>query len=220
MIRVPPGTARQGRCPCFPCPINMGKLIVVVGSTGVGKTALTRALCDRTNFVSGLEGHAERPFQTLFKTDLRYALANQLDYLLLRAEQEQVIRSGPETGVLDGGLEMDFHGFTCLFHARGWLTDDEFDLCRRFYTLTRSLLPPPDLVIHLTAHPDVIAARLARRDRINIASAEDISLLDSSLAGWLATLEPERILELDVSADDPTYKNILPNLSVKIRGMT
>jgi deoxyadenosine/deoxycytidine kinase len=199
--------------------MNMGKLIVVVGSTGVGKTSLTRALCNRTNFISGLEGHNERPFQTLFKTDPRYALANQMDYLLLRVEQEQTIRSGTQTGILDGGLEMDFHGFTRLFHVRGWLTDEEFDLCRRFYTLTRSLLPQPDLVIHLTARPEVIAARLAHRERINIASAEDISLLDTFLAEWLSTLEPERILNLDVSTDDPTYKNILPNLLVKIQEM-
>jgi deoxyadenosine/deoxycytidine kinase len=197
----------------------MGKLIVVVGSTGVGKTALTRALCSQTNFFSGLEGHAERPFQTLFKTDPHYALANQMDYLLLRAEQEQTIRSGPHTGILDGGLEMDYHGFTRLFHVRGWLTDDEFDLCRRFYTLTRSLLPPSDLVIHLTARPDVIAARLAQRDRINIASAEDISLLNSFLAKWLSTLEPKRILHLDVSTNDPTYQDILPTLLVKIQEM-
>ncbi|KAF0108537.1 MAG: putative deoxynucleoside kinase [Anaerolineaceae bacterium] len=190
----------------------MGKLIVIVGSTGVGKTALARALCRETGFTSGLEGHAERPFQARFKADRRFALANQMDYLLLRAEQETGIRSRMETGVLDGGLEMDFHGFTRLFHARGWLTDDEFDLCRRFYTWTRSLLLPPDLVLHLTARPEVIARRLAKRDRINIASAEDISLLDAFLAEWLAMLDPARLLALDVSEDDPDYQRLLPGL--------
>jgi deoxyadenosine/deoxycytidine kinase len=195
----------------------MGKLIVVVGSTGVGKSSFTHALCHQTNFTPTLEGHATRPFQSLFKADSRYAFSNQLDYLLLRAEQEQTILLGGMTGVMDGGLEMDFHGFTRLFHFRGWLTDEEFDLCRRFYTLTRSLLPPPDLVIYLTALPEIITARLASRDRINIASARDISLLDTFLGEWLATLEPERILNLDVSTDDPTYGAMLPNVIKKIR---
>ena len=96
----------------------MGKLIVVVGSTGVGKTTLVRALCKQGLFVTGLEEHNEQPFQRILKTDARYALANQLDYLLLRAEQERHLRQSPQTGLMDGGLEMDFHGFTRLFHAR------------------------------------------------------------------------------------------------------
>ena len=177
----------------------MGKLIVVVGSTGVGKTTLTHALCREAGFTPGLEGHADRPFQARFKADHRFALANQVDYLLLRLEQEKAIRSEAQTGVLDGGLEMDFHGFTRLFHARGWLTGDEFDLCLRFYTLARNLLPPPDLVLHLTAPPEVIARRLAQRDRINIASAGDISLLDAFLAEWLSTVNAGCILSLVVS---------------------
>jgi deoxyadenosine/deoxycytidine kinase len=119
--------------------------------------------------------------------------------------------------VLDGGLEMDFHGFTRLFHTRGWLTDDEFDLCRRFYELTRSLLPPPDLVLHLTARPEVIAARLERRERINIASAEDISMLDSFLTDWLSSVDPVRVLPLDVSEHDPAYRRTLPGLVTAIQ---
>jgi deoxyadenosine/deoxycytidine kinase len=195
----------------------MGKLIIVVGSTGIGKTTLTRALCREAGFTPGLESHTDRPFQARFKTGTRFALANQVDYLLLRLEQEAGIRSGTQAGVLDGGLEMDFHGFTRLFHARGWLTDDEFDLCFRFYTLARSLLPPPDLVLHLTARPEVIARRLEQRNRVNIASAEDISMLDAFLADWLSTINAERILTIDVSADDPGYQKIIPGLIASIR---
>jgi deoxyadenosine/deoxycytidine kinase len=65
----------------------MGTLICVVSSTGVGKTALVRALCKQGLFVAGLEEHNARPLQNIFKTDHRYAHANKLDYLLLRAEQ-------------------------------------------------------------------------------------------------------------------------------------
>jgi uncharacterized protein (DUF1330 family) len=52
----------------------MGKLILVVGGIGVGKTALVRALCKQGPFVAGLEEHDERPFQRVFKIDSRYAL--------------------------------------------------------------------------------------------------------------------------------------------------
>jgi deoxyadenosine/deoxycytidine kinase len=190
----------------------MGKLIVVVGNTGVGKTTLVRALCKQSAFVSALEEHNNRPFQSVFKRDARYALANQLDYLLLRAEQERLLRQSPHTGLMDGGLEMDFHGFTRLFHTRAWLTDAEFDLCKRFYELVRIYQPRPDLVIHMTASPEIIVKRLAGRMRINIATTEDILQLDAFLDEWLSTLPPDHLLRLDVSANDIGYRHILPSL--------
>jgi hypothetical protein len=92
-------------------------------------------------FIAGLEEHNERPFQRVFKKAVRYALANQQDYLLLRADQEHFMCQLPKTGLMDGGLEMDFHGFTYLIHTRAWLADAEFDLCKRFYELVRAHQP-------------------------------------------------------------------------------
>ena len=63
----------------------MNPLITIVGASGVGKTALVQALGRTGMFSTAYEQHVERPFQSLFKPDSRYALANQIDYLLLRA---------------------------------------------------------------------------------------------------------------------------------------
>ena len=84
----------------------MNKLIAVIGASGVGKTALVQALAKAhplvlstvEGFATAYEQHAERPFQTLFKNDSRYAFANQIDYLLLRAEQEKALRASPKLG--------------------------------------------------------------------------------------------------------------------------
>jgi len=167
----------------------------------VGKTTLVKALSRTAQFATAYEEHIERPFQVLFKQEKRHGLANQLDYLLLRAEQEKGLRSSPLMGLIDGGLDLDYHGFTRLFHAHGWLSDSEFELCRRFYELTRNLLPPPDLVVHLTANEEVIRARLASRRRINIASAEDTQLFNQFMDEWLVTVAAEKLLHLDVSSE-------------------
>ena len=177
----------------------MGKLIAVVGASGVGKTTLVRALARAFPFQIAYEGHAERPFQTLLKENPHYALANQIDYLLECAEQEKQLRASLQMGLMDGGLDLNFHGFTRLFHRRGLLTDSELGLCRRLYNFLREILPPPELFVRLRAEESMVASRLAARDRINIARAEDTALFNSLLDEWLASLPPDQVLEIDVS---------------------
>lgn len=181
------------------------KLIEVVGASGVGKTALVRALAKTGKFTTAYEEHAERPFQALFQNDLRYALANQIDYLLLRAEQETRLRNSPQIGLMDGGLDLDFHAFTRLFHQRGLLTDAEYDLCRRAYAFIRNWMPLPELIVRLKADELTVAGRLSTRDRINIAQEEDMALFNSFLDDWLASIPSDRILELDVSEETIAY---------------
>ncbi|NPV55662.1 MAG: deoxynucleoside kinase [Anaerolineae bacterium] len=190
----------------------MAKLIAVVAPSGVGKTSLVRALAQAAPFATALEQHAERPFQMLFNSNAQYGLANQVDYLILRAEQENALRANPRTALVDGGLDLDYHGFTRLFHRRGLLSDGEFDLCRRLYELLRALLPPPDLIIRLRASREVAAQRLAGRQRVNIATASDFELFESQLDDWLATLPPAQILTVDVSTHDPAYSKLIPGL--------
>jgi deoxyadenosine/deoxycytidine kinase len=185
----------------------MQKLITVIGASGVGKTTLVRALAATEKFATAYEEHDERPFQALFKQDKKYALANQLDYLLLRAEQEKELRAASRIGLMDGGLDLDFYGFTRLFHHLGLLTHPEFDLCRRFYLHTRELLPAPEFVINLRAAPEIVARRLASRNRINIASAEDAGMLDQYISEWLASIPQGRVLSLDVTSENEFYSN-------------
>lgn len=189
---------------------------MVVGPSGVGKTALVQALSKAERFSTAYEQHAERPFQALAKQESRYIFANQMDYLILRAEQERNLRASSKIGLMDGGLDLDFQGFTRLFLSRDLLTQNEFDLCQRFYMLTRELLPSPELIIRLKADEITVADRLSRRKRINLASAEDTALFNSYLDEWLASVPSDHVLELDVTNESLEYSQSVMTILRKI----
>ncbi|MGW8226261.1 MAG: deoxynucleoside kinase [Anaerolineales bacterium] len=185
----------------------MGKLVAVVGNTGVGKTTFIEAICRDSGFICAKESHESRPFQELFTQDhKKYALANQLDYLLSRADQEIEIRNSKITGIQDGGLEQDFHVFTKLFYQKEYLLRSEFEICKRLYTLLRTLLPLPDLYILLKAPYKVVAERFEQRNRrLSIAQVEDMESIEKLLNNWLASVPPQKLLIVDSLREDSSY---------------
>jgi deoxyadenosine/deoxycytidine kinase len=192
----------------------LGKLVAVVGNTGVGKTTFVEAICRDSGFICAKEDHEGRPFQELFtRNHKKYALANQVDYLLRRADQEIEIRQGVSAGVQDGGLDQDFHIFSKLFNQKGYLGNDEFNICLRLYELIRAFLPPPDFFIWLKASPEVIADRFQKRSRrLSIAQIEDIGSIDHLLNAWLCQIDSNKILVVDSGKEAEDYSKSMQRI--------
>lgn len=195
----------------------MGRLIAVIGNCGSGKSALTRKLSEHHGLTPLLEQHAERPFQAQFQSDLRsYGLANQIDYLLFRAEQEVALRASDKVGIADGGLDQDFHIFTKLFLRKGFLDDREYNLCERMYRTLRQTLPPPDQLIRLTAPVGILKQRrIVRTRELDIVTADDLETIDELMDAWMGANTIPTIT-FDTSADDPGYSRTTGPLLVAL----
>jgi deoxyadenosine/deoxycytidine kinase len=184
----------------------MGKLIAVIGNCGSGKTALTRKLSEIYGLTPLLEQHVERPFQAQFQSNRSsHGFANQVDYLLFRAEQELSLRESDKDGITDGGLDQDFYIFTKLFLRKGFLDEREYSLCERMYRALRKTLPAPDLRIRLRAPLGVLKQRrIVRTRELDIVTADDLGTIDELMESWMAGSTVPTIL-FDTSADDPDY---------------
>lgn len=167
----------------------MGKLITVAGNLGAGKTTLTRLICDKGGFTPYWEKPEERPFQKDFSDDLRkWALANQMDFLLFRCEQERLVRQDNQIAVMDGGFDQDFHVFTKNLYNKGHLITDEYRICERFYHFVRNYLPPPDIIIRIIIDTPTLLQRRSKRVRKTVDkffNPQEFMDLELLLDGWL-----------------------------------
>jgi deoxyadenosine/deoxycytidine kinase len=181
----------------------MGKIVEIIGNTASGKTTLAKALFETGQFYCALEQHHERPFQSAMAIDhQRYALANQMDYLLLRAEQEQMLRNQDLPGIIDGGLEEDYFLFTHLFLHKGYLQLKEFELCERLYSTLRMNLGKPDLYIWLVVPVSVATQRFQSRSRqLEIAQTTDLDDIELLLQDWMRSSLDVPVAKIDGRQD-------------------
>lgn len=196
--------------------------IVVIGNLGTGKSTLTRLIARRTAYVPYWEYPERRPFQRRFSDDLsRWALANQLDFLVHRAGQEVSIKHSTAIAIQDSGVDQDFNVFTRYLHFKGYLDQASYDLCRDTYMLLRNVLRPPDLFIRVNAPIAAIITRRARRaretdDKIN--PVDDLFILEEFLDEWMEGSSVP-VIQVESRDDDPTFSASIDDILREIRAV-
>ena len=86
-------------------------------------------------------------------------------------------------------MDQDFYIFYPVVpFFKGYLNDNDFQLCERLYRLLRQMLPTPDLIIQLQAPLAVLQERLAQRKRpLDIVAPEDLPVIDGLFEEWIQT---------------------------------
>jgi deoxyadenosine/deoxycytidine kinase len=194
----------------------MGKLISVVGNIGAGKTTLVKLLCERGAFIPYWERPEERPFQAAFTEDMKkWALANQMDFLLFRAKQELITRQRNEIAIMDGGFDQDFYVFTRNLFNKGHLLQGEFDICEDFYHFARRFLPPPDLLIRIVINLPTLLKRRSSRVRKTVDESFDEQIfidLERLLDEWLSNEKVTPVMQFTFNQGIQYYKSEIDEL--------
>ena len=138
------------------------KYIAVEGPIGVGKTTLAKALANHYNGRLVLERNEDNPFLTNFYKDReRYAFQAQLFFLLTRVKQQQQFFSGE---LLASRVVSDYFFGKDRIFANLNLSSDELALYDYMAAPYEKNIPLPDLIIYLTASPQILLDRIKRHN--------------------------------------------------------
>jgi deoxyadenosine/deoxycytidine kinase len=140
------------------------KYVCIEGNIGTGKTTLCHMLAHEFNCRLILEEFRDNPFLPYFYADPeRYAFTVELFFMTERHKQIQ-------KDLLNQDLFYDFAVsdycfWKTLIFARNNLTDQEYKLFQRLFSILNNSFPNPDLLVYLHRSPGRLLDQIKKRDR-------------------------------------------------------
>ncbi len=139
------------------------RYIVIEGPVGVGKSALARAIAERSGARLVEENPEENPFLRPYYQDRKkYGFQAQLFFLLSRFRQQQALF---QQDLFTRSTVAEYLFARDRIFASLALGPDELALYDRVYELLGARIVKPDLVVFLQARTEVLLQRVRRRGR-------------------------------------------------------
>ncbi len=176
-----------------------GKLVLVAGNIGTGKTSLTERLGDRLGWRAAFESVIDNPYLSDFYQDMgAWSFHLQIYFLGHRAQQYLELVRDSRSAIADRSIYEDVKIFArALFH-QGSLSERDYMSYRRVFHQIVNHLPEPDLLIYLVAPPEILLKRIEERGRKMESgiTLEYLSLLDSFYDDWMETFDLCPVLKI------------------------
>ncbi|UCD19550.1 MAG: deoxynucleoside kinase [candidate division WOR-3 bacterium] len=139
------------------------RFIAIEGVIGAGKTSLTKVLANKMHAGTIFEEFEENPFLAKFYTDRRkYAFHTQIYFLMSRYRKQ---REMAQIDLFNSRLITDYLFVKDRIFAEVNLSEEEFALYDKIYSILSVDIPRPDLVIYLQADPELLFKRIRQRGR-------------------------------------------------------
>lgn len=174
----------------------MSKYIVLTGTTGVGKSTLTKRLATKYHFQAFYEHLDNNPYLPEYYAGkgAEICFEMQTHFLGQRVAQQREIEKMLNIGVNvihDRSIYEDFHIFATHQYNLGYITDRQFETYRRLFFTVTDLLRAPDLIIYLHATTDRLLEQIKQRGRDYEQSIDldYLSQINELYEDWLKRLQ-------------------------------
>lgn len=140
------------------------RFIAIEGVIGAGKTSLTKVLSNRLHAGVVLEEFEENPFLEKFYADpKKYAFHTQIYFLMSRYRKQREIS---QIDLFNSRIIADYLFVKDRIFAEVNLSEEEYALYDKIYSILAIDVPRPDLVIYLQAGPEALYKRIRQRGRV------------------------------------------------------
>lgn len=168
------------------------RFVLMAGNIGTGKTSLTELIGEQLGWRTAYESVADNPYLPDFYDDMKqWSFHLQVYFLGHRADQHINLAMNERSAIIDRSIYEDAHIFARALHHMGNLADRDYEAYLKIYQLILTVLPKPDLLIHLKAPVPVLMERIRKRarDMETGVSVDYLSLLDRFYEEWIETFD-------------------------------
>lgn len=138
--------------------------IVVEGNIGAGKTTLCQMLARDFGCRLILEQFAENPFLPYFyHNPERYAFPVELFFMTERHKQLQ--EELQQQSLFEETIVADYFFLKTLLFAKNNLSEEEYRLFQRLFSVLNAAFPKPDLLVYLHRPVDALLQNIRKRGR-------------------------------------------------------
>lgn len=193
----------------------MKRFIGIAGNVGVGKSSLTRMLCNHLCWEPFYEAVDDNPYLADFYQNMpTWAFHSQVFFLSRRLGHHRQIIERPGTVVQDRTVYEDAEIFARNLHLQEHMTSRDWGTYWDLYQTVVTILPPPDLVIYLQASVPVLQERIRMRGRDyeQQISTEYLSQLNELYDSWVNDFELCPVLT--VPTDDLNFVAVNSHLEL------
>ncbi|NAW50550.1 deoxynucleoside kinase [Elizabethkingia argentiflava] len=201
--------------------------IAVTGNIGAGKTTLTKMLAKHYGWEAQFEDVDHNPYLNDFYHDMaKWAFNLQIYFLGSRFKQIKEIRESGKNVIQDRTIYEDANIFAENLNDMGLLNERDFNNYKSVFSLMKSFLSAPDLLIYLKADISKLVEQIAKRGREYEAgiSIEYLSKLNHKYEKWIQGYQEGKLLIIDVNnldfVENPeNFGIILESIDANLNGL-